>query len=128
LRTTSHPRVAVLQHEPATGPGAFSGLLRESGVHYELLGTNDSQAFRYGTSAYGLQFHPEVRVRDLHRWAGVAGYADLRNRMGVDWRDLATELARATPALDKLVKQLLDRWLDLVTEFASRRARMRLAV
>src|SRR5687768_8361619 len=187
----SDAHLAVLQHEPATGPGAFSGLLRESGVRYELLDTNDMQslpdaaafdgaivlggslpafdptlretrgwigdavaqnvpvlgiclgsqllaaalggsvgpalhpevgvhdvfrthggsrdqlfsrlparfpvfgwhedafelprgavplagsiacehqAFRYGTSAYGLQFHPEVRVGDLHRWAGV---------------------------------------------------------
>jgi hypothetical protein len=80
----SDPRIAVLQHEPATGPGAFSGLLRESGVRYELLDTND------------LQSLPDA--------------------------------AAFTPALDKLVEQLLDGWLDLVTELAPRRARTRLAV
>jgi GMP synthase (glutamine-hydrolysing) len=32
------------------------------------------QAFRFDAAAYGLQFHPEVRVDDLFRWRGVAGY------------------------------------------------------
>jgi GMP synthase (glutamine-hydrolysing) len=83
----------------------------------------EHQAFRFGASAYGMQFHPEVRVRDLRRWTATPGYADLVTHVGADWDDLEVELARATPALDALVEQLVERWLDLVTELASRRER-----
>jgi GMP synthase-like glutamine amidotransferase len=88
----------------------------------------EHQAFRFGASAYGLQFHPEVRPRDLGRWPAVPGYADLLTRVGADWDDLTTELARATPALDHLVEELLGRWLDLAAVLGPRRERTRVAV
>jgi GMP synthase (glutamine-hydrolysing) len=88
----------------------------------------EHQAFRFGAGAYGLQFHPEVRVPDLRCWATVPRYGALVKRVGADWDDLAAELARTTPALDELVEQLLERWLDLVTELAHRRERTQRAV
>jgi GMP synthase (glutamine-hydrolysing) len=72
------------------------------------------EAFRFGAAAYGLQFHPEVRVDDLFRWRGVAGYRTLAQRTGSDFDALAIGLRRATPALDVLAEQLLERWLYLV--------------
>jgi GMP synthase-like glutamine amidotransferase len=72
------------------------------------------QAFRFGAVAYGLQFHPEVRVDDLARWRSVAGYRDLAERTGIDVDAVAAALRGATPALDVLAEQLLERWLYLV--------------
>ena len=77
------------------------------------------QAFRYGPAAYGLQFHPEVRVDDLQRWRNVAGYTDLAARTGSDFDYLAIALRRAAPELDSLAEQLLGRWLYLAAGIAA---------
>jgi GMP synthase (glutamine-hydrolysing) len=88
----------------------------------------EHQAFRFGASAYGLQFHAEVRPHDLDRWSAVPAYADLLTRVGASWADLTTELAETTPALDQLVEELLGRWLDLAGELAPRREGTQVAV
>jgi GMP synthase (glutamine-hydrolysing) len=72
------------------------------------------QAFRFGATAYGLQFHPEVRSGDLTNWARVPGYRRMLDTAGVTPDHLAGELERATPDLDNLARQLLDRWLGLL--------------
>lgn len=77
------------------------------------------QAFRFGPAAYGLQFHPEVRVEELARWRRVAAYRQLASRTGSDLERLTVALARATPALDALAEQLLRRWLHLVAGVAA---------
>ena len=77
------------------------------------------QAYRFGPAAYGLQFHPEVRVDDLARWRQVEGYARLASRTGSDFDYLAIALRRATPTLDALAEQLLGRWLYLVAGVAA---------
>jgi GMP synthase-like glutamine amidotransferase len=81
----------------------------------------EHQAFRFGASAYGLQFHPEVRPEDLCRWASVPGYLDLLERAGADWGDVTSALERARPELDALAEQLLESWLRLVTGVAAAR-------
>jgi GMP synthase (glutamine-hydrolysing) len=43
----------------------------------ELIATGDTfenQAFRYGPSAYGIQFHPEVTRATMHRWAVLGAH------------------------------------------------------
>jgi GMP synthase-like glutamine amidotransferase len=72
------------------------------------------EAFRFGAAAYGLQFHPEVRVDDLARWRRVPRYRALASRAGGDFDYVTTALRRATPGLDALAEQLLGRWLYLV--------------
>jgi GMP synthase-like glutamine amidotransferase len=72
------------------------------------------QAFRYGGTAYGLQFHPEVRPHDLAGWRDLPGYRRLLDESGRDWTDVELELARAANALDDLAAHLLERWLGLV--------------
>jgi GMP synthase-like glutamine amidotransferase len=89
----------------------------------------EHQAFRFGSSAYGLQFHPEVRPDDLGRWASVPGYAVLLDRSGADWEDMTADLAAAIPGLDALARKLLECWLDLATHgVAVRERRARVAV
>jgi len=120
--------------EPAERDPLFAGLPRR----VEVLGWHEDsfdlapgaaplagsinctyQAFRFGSAAYGLQFHPEVRADDLARWRGVSGYRDVAERMGANFDALAIELRRATPALDVLARQLLERWLYVVAGIAA---------
>ena len=49
-------------------------------VGAELLATGETfpnQAFRYGESAFGLQFHPEVTSQIMHDWIREAGPTSL---------------------------------------------------
>ena len=73
-----------------------------------------SQAFRFGTAAYGLQFHPEVRPEDVTRWRDLPGNRRLLDQSGRDWGNIVSELRHASGALDRLGAQLLERWLELV--------------
>jgi GMP synthase-like glutamine amidotransferase len=89
----------------------------------------EHQAFRFGESAYGLQFHPEVREDHLNRWATVAGYRELLERAGADWGAVMRGLERVRPELDALAELLLENWLRLVTgTSAVRERRTRVAV
>ena len=83
------------------------------------------QAFRFGASAYGLQFHPEARPDDLDRWAAVPGYAALLERADVDFDEVRSALERAVPTLDALADRPLGRWLSLVTGAATARGHQR---
>jgi GMP synthase (glutamine-hydrolysing) len=71
------------------------------------------QAFRF-RSAYGLQFHPEVRVDDLERWRQLPANRRLLAASGREWSDVVEELRRAELGLEQLAAKLLERWLALV--------------
>jgi GMP synthase (glutamine-hydrolysing) len=77
------------------------------------------QAFRFDAAAYGLQFHPEVRAVDLASWAHGGGYRGLLDAADVMPEHLVDELAQAAPELDKLGRQLLERWLEIVAQVAA---------
>lgn len=81
------------------------------------------QAFRYGATAYGLQFHPEVRPADLAGWLGARGYRELAARSGSSFAGLRAELEAAETDLEDLASHLFERWLDLVSGEASARPR-----
>jgi GMP synthase (glutamine-hydrolysing) len=87
----------------------------------------EHQAFRFGSHAYGLQFHSEVRTGDLEQWPAVRGYAGLVERAGARWDEVAAELDRVTPELDELARKLLDGWLGLVRDRAAVGDRLRTA-
>src|SRR5581483_3015739 len=82
------------------------------------------EAFRYGAAAYGLQFHPEVRPRDLANWHAVPGYRQLSESSGREWDVVVAELARASAALDQLASELLERWLYVVAGASTLAARL----
>ena len=81
----------------------------------ELLASGEcfiNQAFRYGTTAYGLQFHPEVTPSVMRHWLKVAGH-DLPNRPGSQCE--AAQLAgceRHDPALHDWADEFLGRWIN----------------
>jgi len=84
-------------------------------------------AFRFGVAAYGFQFHPEVRRKDIDRWRNVFGYRRLVEESGDDWDRLAGALDRAIPEHDRIAHELLDRWLHLTAAVKTWRERSRLA-
>ena len=87
------------------------------------------QALRFDVAAYGLQFHPEVRTGELASWARVDDYRRLLEAVDVTPYELAGEFARAAPELERLGRQLLERWLTLASHVAARDARpLRVAV
>jgi GMP synthase (glutamine-hydrolysing) len=45
-------------------------------VHLASTETCANQAFRHGTNAYGLQFHPEVDRDTITRWLSVPAYRE----------------------------------------------------
>lgn len=45
-------------------------------VHLASTASCANQAFRYGSSAYGLQFHPEVDNRMIARWLSVPAWRE----------------------------------------------------
>ena len=81
------------------------------------------QAFRYGRSAYGLQFHPEVRAAELAGWQEAAGYRTLLARSGHTLAELGDDLEAAEAELDFLAGHLLERWLTLLPEGVTSPAR-----
>lgn len=77
----------------ATGPGAFA-----------------NQAFEYGSTAIGLQFHPEVTLAMTHRWTVLA--AERFVLPGVRPRNTHfSDRLRYDGAVECWLNRLLDNWL-----------------
>jgi GMP synthase (glutamine-hydrolysing) len=86
------------------------------------------EAFRFDVAAYGLQFHPEVRAGELASWAYLPDYRRLLYAVDAAPDHLAHELARAGPKLDKLARQLLERWLRIACHVAAPEEQLGVAV
>jgi GMP synthase-like glutamine amidotransferase len=74
-----------------------------------------NQAFRYGTRAYGVQFHVEVDPAMAREWARVPSYAEYLERVLGPGAlgDLIGEIEHwAQPMLDQ-ARSMFGRWLDL---------------
>ncbi|HEY1735429.1 MAG TPA: glutamine amidotransferase [Methylovirgula sp.] len=71
----------------------------------------EAQAFRYGTSAYGLQFHPEVTYAMMCRW--TANGAERLAMPGAQPPHLHLEgWYRHDAAIDRWSDAFLERWLE----------------
>lgn len=80
----------------------------------ELLATGEmyvNQAFRYGDSAYGVQFHPEVTPRIVDRWTGRG--AERLSRPEAQPREVQLDgIERHGPGIVTWLEEFLPRWLS----------------
>jgi GMP synthase-like glutamine amidotransferase len=74
-----------------------------------------NQAFRYGSTAYGVQFHVEVSVEMAREWAAVPAYADaLDQTLGSgSLPRLVAEMEQKAAGMQASARQMLGRWLDV---------------
>jgi GMP synthase (glutamine-hydrolysing) len=74
-----------------------------------------NQAFRWGRSAYGVQFHLELSREMAAEWAQVPSYADALARVlgPGSATALVDELAGSAEALQADGRRMFERWLDL---------------
>jgi len=78
------------------------------------------QAFRYGTSTYGLQFHVEVTPEIIDSWLAEPGNCgELSGLNYIDAPAIRAETPRRLPAMEALAGRLLPRFAHL----AARRGR-----
>lgn len=70
------------------------------------------QAFAWGTSALGLQCHPEAAAAQLERW--LIGHAFELAQAGVSLDDLRAATRRHGPMLARQARESFNRWLGQV--------------
>ena len=73
--------------------------------------TFENQAMKYGRSAYGIQFHPEVTRHTMHRWTVRGAHRFVLPGAQVREAHLAGHLLHDGPVRSWL-DRFLDRWLD----------------
>ena len=75
-----------------------------------------NQAFRFGTAAYGVQFHLEVSPALAREWADVPAYAESLERvLGPGALDrLLAELETSSDGVLSDGRRLFERWLEAV--------------
>jgi GMP synthase (glutamine-hydrolysing) len=89
-----------------------------------LLATNEAcpvQAFRFGSSAWGLQFHPEVDGAIVGSWVSDDDGPLLRSGRTGD--DLGREVAEALPELTRTWRPMTHAWAEVVRRHAARGVR-----
>jgi GMP synthase (glutamine-hydrolysing) len=74
-----------------------------------------NQAFRWGRSAYGVQFHIEVTGGMAREWAEVPAYVDsLERTLGPGSAErLFAEFDAASAAMQHHARSLFERWIDV---------------
>jgi GMP synthase (glutamine-hydrolysing) len=79
-----------------------------------------NQAFRYGKSAYGIQFHVEVLPEMAREWAQVPAYADYADRVLGEggMARLLDEFGAAQAAMRATGRDMFARWADLAVPAA----------
>jgi len=102
--------------------------LPEGSVRLAGSGACPNQAFRFGETAYGVQFHLEVSPELAREWADVPEYAEALERvLGAGaFDDLADALARHAPEMRRNASWIFDCWLDTAsTSVGTSRASIR---
>jgi GMP synthase (glutamine-hydrolysing) len=108
---------------PAFQWHSYSYELPHGATHLARTNTCEQQAFRFGTNAYGFQFHLEADAPVIDRWLrlpsfraelGAAGFAQ-------DEEVIRTETARLTTATRQSADAVFNNFLDLVGRPTRRR-------
>lgn len=95
------------------------------GCHFEIpdgathLAGSDNcpqQAFRYGESAYGFQFHLEMDERLIERWLANPAYRDELAASGLaqDEHDIRMQTRHHIATMQRQADQVFNNFLDLV--------------
>jgi GMP synthase (glutamine-hydrolysing) len=90
---------------------AYTFDLPPGAVHLASTASCEHQAFRYGSRAYGLQFHLEADEALIRRWLHVPGYRAEVGEEGVE-RILGTTPGHVGPALG-LSERVFHEFLEL---------------
>ena len=85
--------------------------LPEDAVHLAASDACPIQAFRVGSAAWGVQFHPEQYAARLSTWD-----SDALARSGVDLGELVETAAANEPEAERASWQLLTAWVAVVRE------------
>ncbi len=81
----------------------------------DLLASTENyvnQAFTYGASALGLQFHPEVMAVDLESW--YVGHAAELDQAGLSISDLRIDAELYAPELEMAAREFWNQWLGYI--------------
>jgi GMP synthase (glutamine-hydrolysing) len=84
------------------------------GVHLGSSAAYPNQAFRFGDTAYAVQFHLEVTGHMLNEWQHVPAYQEsARNALGESgFETLAAAFASASATMATAATKLFNGWLD----------------
>lgn len=72
----------------------------------------ENQAFIYGGSALGLQFHPEVTAHDLESW--YVGHAAELHQAGISVPELRADAEKHAPWLENSSQAFWNQWLNYI--------------
>jgi GMP synthase (glutamine-hydrolysing) len=88
--------------------------LPRGAVHLASSEVCEVQAFRFGESAYGFQFHLEVDHSLIGRWLDRAGYQPILEEMSstIDPEEIRTETHGSIRPLMQLSDRTFSRWID----------------
>lgn len=85
------------------------GFTLPAGSHLIATGdTFENQAYRFGPSAFGIQFHPEVTLHTMHRWTVLGAH-----RFSLPGAQQRHEHLAGNLVHDAAAKLWLDRFLDI---------------
>jgi GMP synthase (glutamine-hydrolysing) len=87
--------------------------------------TYENQAFRWGNTAYGVQFHLEVSAAMAREWAEVPEYSQALERVlgPAGAESLLDEFDRRAGAMALHARAIFRRWLELASTIAAVRER-----
>lgn len=90
--------------------------LPSGATHLARTTTCEQQAFRYGASVYGFQFHLEVDARLIERWLSRPSYARelAAAGLGHDADEIRAAAAERLRVMQPLADAVFARFLDLV--------------
>ncbi len=74
-------------------------------------GSFENQAYRYGGTAYAIQFHPEVTLAMMHRWTVRAAHRFVLPNVRPRETHFSDRLLH-DPAVDAWLDSFLDHWLQ----------------
>jgi GMP synthase (glutamine-hydrolysing) len=88
--------------------------LPSDAVQLASTATCEQQAFRWGASAYGLQFHLEAEAALIERWLALPAYRDELAARGRDEHAIRTATTALIASTQRLADAAFNNFLDLI--------------